>query len=428
MKYGKRLAGFAAATAVATVALSTPASALDMAEVQRQINALQAQMNEMKAAEKKSSGSDLKVKWKGAPQLSSKDGKFKMKVRGRVMADYVNLNDDSGMDRDATEFRRARLGVEGIVFKNIKYKFEVDFADNDVDITDAYLQWKAKPVSLTIGQQKVPVSLEEQTSSRYITFMERAALTDGFSFSRMIGIAASTGGDNWTVKAGIFQGDADDGSDEQGRTYAIRATFGPELGNSDAKVHVGASYFYRENDDDDGTLRYRQRPPVHIADRYVDTRDMGTDIAGDNDQYFGVELAGVLGPLSVQGEYGWLEADNDLGSNPTFTGGYVDVSYFITGESRNYKAKKGSFGRVKVKNPINEGGIGAVQVGVRYDTIDLSDNGIDCGEQESWIFGANWHLNNYTRIMANYSFTDVDGGSYDGESIDAFAVRFQVDW
>ena len=118
MKYGKRLAGFAAATAVATVALSTPASALDMAEVQRQINALQAQMNEMKAAEKKSSGSDLKVKWKGAPQLSSKDGKFKMKVRGRVMADYVNLNDDSGMDRDATEFRRARLGVEGIVFKN----------------------------------------------------------------------------------------------------------------------------------------------------------------------------------------------------------------------------------------------------------------------------------------------------------------------
>jgi phosphate-selective porin OprO/OprP len=26
---------------------------------------------------------DLKVKWKGAPELSSKDGKFKMKVRGR---------------------------------------------------------------------------------------------------------------------------------------------------------------------------------------------------------------------------------------------------------------------------------------------------------------------------------------------------------
>ena len=60
--------------------------------MQATIQALQKQVQDAKAQAAAanvaacSAGSDLdlKVKWKGAPELSSADGKFKMKVRGRL--------------------------------------------------------------------------------------------------------------------------------------------------------------------------------------------------------------------------------------------------------------------------------------------------------------------------------------------------------
>jgi phosphate-selective porin len=61
------------------------------------------------------------------------------------------------------------------------------------------------------------------------------------------------------------------------------------------------------------------------------------------------------------------------------------------------------------------------------DLTDL-DAGVEGGKQTSYIAGVNWHLNNYTRVQANYSISDVDGGVNDGEQIKAFGLRFQVDW
>src|SRR5512134_3256600 len=69
---------------------------------------------------------DLKVKWRGAPELSSADEKkFKFKVRGRVETDYNNIDQDTPVtfapDVSATALRRARLGVEGVMFYDFKY-------------------------------------------------------------------------------------------------------------------------------------------------------------------------------------------------------------------------------------------------------------------------------------------------------------------
>jgi len=426
MTNGKRLATLLAATALTSAVFAAPATAQNAADLQRQINALQNQLNEMKAAqEKKKDKGAIKTKWKGAPEFKSADGNFKFKVRGRVMADYGNVSANGEQQQDRTEFRRVRLGVEGVVFKDVKYKFEADFADNEVDITDAYLQWSIKPIKLTFGQFKVPNSLEEQTSSRYITFLERASITDAFGFSRQIGIGLGFADSGFTFKAGIFQGSADNDEDEQGRTYAARATYGMKLANDDASVHLGASIRYRENDEGDTSIRYRQRPHHHVADRFVNTGN----IAADSDTFFGVELAGVWGPFSSQAEWGWQSTDLiGGGDNPTFSGGYIDFSYFITGEKRSHSIKKGSFGRVKVKEPVFSGGMGAWQVAVRYDRIDLTDGSVDGGEQDTYIIGVNWHLNNYTRIMSNYSHSDVEGGPMAGYDIDTFGLRFQVDW
>ena len=126
---------------------ATTAQAANMEQLQAQMRTMQAQMRELQrqvnlakaeAASAKASADaggsdlDLKVKWKGAPQLSSGDGKFKFKVRGRLMGDYNAIDQDFAItgeqDINGVELRRARLGVEGVVYYDWKYKFEVDFA------------------------------------------------------------------------------------------------------------------------------------------------------------------------------------------------------------------------------------------------------------------------------------------------------------
>jgi phosphate-selective porin OprO/OprP len=371
---------------------------------------------------------DFNVTWKGAPEISSADGNFSIKLRGRLFTDWGTVSDNAGKAVDATEFRAARLGVEGVVMKDVEYKFEVDFAGNEVNITDATMELALEPVSIVAGQFKTPTSLEEQTSSRFTTFLERGSFTDAFSFSRQIGIAANYDQNNVTFKAGVFQGNANGGGGTiQGRTYAARATFAPQIGNgnNDGFIHIGASAFHRENDDGDLTIRYRQRPHHHLAGRYVDT----ANFPSDSDTFFGVELAGVMGPLSAQAEWGWMSANGINGAmDAKFNGGYIDISYILTGESRGYKG--GAFDRIKVNNPVFGGGSGAFQIAARYDVIDLTDTsvGVIGGKQTSYIVGLNWLLNNYSRVMANYSRSDVEGGSNDGENIDTFGLRFQVDW
>ena len=368
---------------------------------------------------------DLNVTWKGAPELSSADGNYKMKMRGRIFTDWGTISDNSGKTADTTEFRAARLGIEGVVMKDIKYKFEMDFAGGKSSIKDSYMEWALKPVSIAVGQYKVPVSLEEQTSSRYITFLERSSITDAFGFSRNIGISANYVQKDITFKAGIFQGSFAGNSAIEGRTYAARATYVTKL--DDGLIHVGASAFHRENDQGVLSKRYRQRPQHHLSPtRYVDT---GTFDA-KSDTYFGAELGAVFGPLSAQAEWGFMKsnAPTAITTDANFSGGYVDVSYIITGESRSYKG--GTFGRINVANPVFQGGTGAWQVAARYDVLDLTDTGAGVfgGKQTSFVLGVNWHLNNYSRAMANFSKSDVDGGVNDGESINTFGLRFQVDW
>ncbi len=89
----------AGVSAIAILVLGTPVDAQDNQAIQAQIKALQSQINSLQrqveqanvaaAAAQKSSGDDLdlKVKWRGAPEFSSADGKFKMKLRGRLNAD-----------------------------------------------------------------------------------------------------------------------------------------------------------------------------------------------------------------------------------------------------------------------------------------------------------------------------------------------------
>ena len=456
LKSGRNV--FVGSVLASTLATSFSAHADGMRRVEADLEAMQAQIRELQReveATKKAakSDNDLKVKWKGAPELSSKDGNFKMKVRGRIQTDYNAINQDRAITGSpsvsALELRRARLGVQGTVWGDVNYILEADFANDSVSMKDAYFKYTGwgKHFAVQIGNFKTFNSLEHLTSSNYIEFLERASFVEAFGLDRQLGIGALLSDKHYTVSAGLFGPTT--GNEETWfrdvKTGSARATFAPI--NEDGHVlHFGGSWRYRagatENRSNvavanDQFFRYRARgADLHLANRFVATPQIF-----DRDTFWGLEAAYVHGPWSIQGEYTQLHGDVSPlfnGPDSTYRGWYVEGSWFLTGETRPYK--NGAFDRVKVLNPVFEGGHGAWQLAARYDVLNLGDNATliptctMCGEQKTWQLGVNWYLNDNARLMFNYNQSDIGGGNIagsnrnDGATIKGFGARAQVDW
>lgn len=376
------------------------------AATMRKLHRLEREVERNRKAIEASKGGDhgLHISTKGGIKIRSADGNFKAQLGGRIMADGAVYDTRKTEMGDGAEIRRARLFMKGTLYRIWGYKLQLDFAGNKVAVKDAYLQykglhWNGLPIHLTMGNFKEPYSLEEQTSSKYITFMERA-LPIVFSPGRHLGFKAGTHGANWTVNGGLFgaavakgaSGEANDGYDLAGRI-----TFAPLYGKTQA-LHLGVGVVYHTPNGQ--SVRFRERPESHVTGaRLVDT---GT--IADIDHSFTVdpELAAVYGPFSVQGEYAMQHLSRSMGGNLDFSGYYIQASWFVTGESRRYEPEKGKFGRVKPLRNFGAGGPGAWEVAVRYSTLDLTDGAVTGGRERDITVGVNWYVNPHVRFMLNY--------------------------
>ncbi|MGY8985578.1 MAG: OprO/OprP family phosphate-selective porin [Sphingomonadales bacterium] len=367
------------------------------------------------------------------PEYKSSDGKFTFKLRGRVYWDQSWATDENRtMDNSDNEFRAARLGFEGKVNKIISYKAEALLKGSEVDFTDLYLSYKG-PAEFRFGSFKIATSLEESTSSRHITFMERGAFTDAFGFSRGLGVSFLKGGADWTIHAGAQKGNINEKESRPEGTLTIAGRATKSFVKEGPKIHLGVSIRYRKQDDVQSDLLYRQRPFAHLTDRFLNTGRIA-----DQDFTYGLEAAFLSGSFAIQTEVSRLTAKLSNAifdqENPNFKGGYIDFSWFITGEQRSYNPKKGSFGGIKPLKPTSSGGAGAVQLAVRFDGVDLSDQGIMGGSQTSVIGGINWYPNRWMRFMVNYSTTTINDGflvaaNMSGQnSVKTFGTRLQINW
>jgi phosphate-selective porin OprO/OprP len=342
------------------------------------------------------------------------------------MVDAAFHDDDARELGSGTEIRRARVFLSGRIYEKWVFKAQYGFEGNEVSVQDAFLGYAGVASTLIrIGQFKEPFSLENQTSSKYITFMERG-LPDLFAPNRNIGIGFITHGENWTFAAGAFGesvGDARVG--DEGFGLSGRFTLAPWHEKTRA-FHLGLGGAFRIPDDASGTIRFRQRPESHLTSvRLVDTGDI--DQAGHYTT-LGLESAWISGPFSLQAEYMWVGVDRDRGdADVHFQGAYGYVSWFLTGESRFYSAKNGKFGRLRPKENAGDGGIGAWEVAVRYSHLDLNDGVITGGEEDNITFGLNWYINPYIRFMANYILVYTDRNAGDEEPR-IFQMRAQIDF
>ncbi len=366
--------------------------------------------------------SDVEVTTNGGLNIKTRDGKFSTKLGGRVQADAAAYGGDPEMG-DGTEIRRARLYIQGTMYQDWGYKLQYDFVDDGASgIKDAYLSYNGfDSLEFKAGNFKDPFSLQDQTSSKFTSFTERA-LPSAFAAGRHIGVMASSNHQHWTLAVGLF-GDtvsSEGGADDEGWGAGSRVSWAP-INNKTEVVHLGLGLNYRETGGIN-TVRFRQQPETHIAG--INIVDTGT-IAAVNDFFkVGAEIATVQGPFSAQAEYITTSVKRDSGTDPDFDGWYAQAGYFLTGESRNYK--NGKFGGITPKANVGEGGIGAWELALRYSTLDLNDADIDGGEADAMTLGLNWFPTPTLRFSANYvNVLDVEGGNYDGDEPKVFQMRSQ---
>lgn len=403
---------------------------LETRQIQKE-KSLEDQIEELKKQKPGADPADFRVYWKEGLNLATVDGDFKLKIGGRLQTDWLWSSEDNaikldvGEQEDGVEVRRARLYFSGLIYDNVEYKLQFDFAGGDADLKDAYLGLTDFPLGkLRMGHFKEPFSLDELTSSKNITFLERA-LPNVFAPGRNTGFMLhnTCPEERMTTAIGVFRSTDDYGEDVDDGGYNItgRVTALPIYENKGANlVHLGAAYSYRNPDD---SIQYRQRPEAHLTDRFVDTGSF----AGDQVDLVGLEAAWVNGSLSLQGEYMMADADRlGGGSDVDFNGYYVQACYFLTGEHRSYKTSEGAFSRVKPKENYSAacGGPGAWEVKARYSGLDLSDQDITGGELDDISVGLNWYLNPNTKIMWDYVHADKD----DIGEADMLMMRLQFDF
>ena len=388
-----------------------------------------------------------------APEIAMAQDDFTIKLGGRLHVDYANASaDNADFDVAATALRRARLKGHGQYGKNLKYKIEVTFDESgDVNLEDATLSWtpEGSPISFKAGHFKTQNSLEEAGSSLDAALIERAAFTDAFELDRRVGFEISTKSDNYLLQLGAFGENLEaieNNDGNEGFAFAGRGVYKFDL--SGGLIHTGVSFRHREQNDADD-LRYRQRPFVEQTGRIISTGRIA-----DSDTFFGGELAGLFGSAWAKGEYTIVNANCVSGStvctdDPSFMGWSIGGGY-VFGGKRNYSL--GKFKRVTVDNPVTKGGWGALSINARYDTLDLSDEGVQGGDLDTFAVGVNWWLHKQTRIQLNYfnsdatlsgvnvgpslgidsAFAPVDGAgalrSFDDDSVDGFVARLQFDF
>ncbi len=389
------------------------------------------------------------VYWLDGLHIDGRREDIRVLINGRLMLDsgYIGVDGDlkrafpdlKGYDAD---FRQLRLSATGTIYDVAKFKFEIDLA-RLTEIKDIWVGLKIPYVGdLKLGHFKEPFSLEELTSSTYITFMERALPTMSIAPGRDVGMMCSDTGLNrrmtWALGAFLVTGSlanvrqaTDRLTDAFGYAFTGRITGLPYCSDDGSSLlHLGLSFTHQNRDQnrEDSWLRLSALPETFLTDsRLVDTDQFPTNSVDLGN----FEFATASGPLSFQGELFQAFTDADEVGDPHFWGFYLYLSYFITGEHRIYDRGNGAFLGIRPRHDFHpfEGKWGALEAGLRFSHLDLNDGSIKGGRENNFTAGLNCYLTPKARFMFNYIRANVKeraGPPVNNGTADIFQGRFQI--
>jgi phosphate-selective porin OprO/OprP len=446
---------------------------------------------------------DLKVTWRdGGLTAENKNKDFRFHVGGIAQFDFGWFSPDQhlqaafpGQWNDGADIRRLRLRLDGTWWEVIDFVTETEFASptsvvltptgastvaaangsnsvfSSLSPTDVYADIKHIPDvgRLRVGHFKEPFSLEDYgTLDTNLTFMERSAASDAFSPNRNLGLMAWNDpfDQRLVYAAGVFKPDSNNTFSNNfdyangSVAYTARLGFNPVYAHDGRCVlFLGGAYSYRVYDQASALDRLRAagRLPIRVGSpTLLDT----TSLAADNDQLFNLQGLLIWGPLSVQAEAYASQVHNlprglvapgvARETNPEFNGGYIQVSYFLTGENRVYERDRGIIGRLRPLEPYyflrsengNIFGRGAWELCARLDYLSLNSAALGAfpavrgvsgsavsavassGFEHDILLGVNWYLTPNFKVQMDYTHAlrEVANPFLSGD-IDALGVR-----
>ena len=371
--------------------------------------------------------------------IKIKSGEQKFAIGGRLMLDYDSM--DSGHQTENKSFsdmewRRTRINIKGSVNKHWSYKATYDFnSEKDTaNLDEGYVKYDTKKgFTITAGKTKADMMLEQRTSSKWISTVERGLLN---AMNEKVNYLVGKPGDGAGVKLGFYakesrisgaisvfdayKNDSDDDNDMILHSTA-RLNYSPKIGKNEY-AHFGVSYGMADYKGE--TSKAELQLGIHQGDK-----TLLADAAAGDITNLGIEAAYVNGPFSVQAEYFDNETELENGSKGyEWDGYYGQLSYVLTGETRGYKWKGAKFDKIKPK-----GKMGAVELVLRYEdiSVDDADEGtvaVNKVDLDRTVIGVNWYVANTVKFMANYSSVNMDNEVNPGgttEDLDSFQLRAQ---
>lgn len=292
--------------------------------------------------------------------------------------------------------------------------FEVDRQDDftwfdyrlDIPVTES--------MTLSVGKQKEPISMERIMSLVQLPMQERTSVSDGLLPTRNLGVVLSGNALNQRMSwaGGVFHNFIDSDDDIGGTPTQLigRMTWVPWVSDDGSNlVHVGGGL--RLSNAKQGA-RYFTEPEFNNSPNFVDT----DFIDADDISQFNLEASWRRGPYWVHAEYVGTDVDSAPGGDPGFSGYHITGSWILTGEMREYRYRSGIFGPVPVARSVYQGGWGALEVGARYSSLDLTDGLVDGGELDIFSLGINWWLTPIFNVNLNYRFITNDRDGLNGDT------------
>ncbi|HEL7630087.1 TPA: porin [Stenotrophomonas maltophilia] len=349
-----------------------------------------------------------KVSWsKGAPEFSSADGNVIFRPRGRLFVDGSSTDGSSSSDRNisGTEIRSVRLGAEGR-YGTLGWVVEGDFADNEVAWKSVYATVDHRlfglPADLTVGNRLNDRGIDGSSSTSNTPFPDRNVVGTLMLPQRGlfgVGLTERVYGKGWHASLSVAGNDLNNaGDNNDSQTWATRVHWNP-IDSKAATVHLGAWAFHEEiAAGSSGVLRSSA-----IAGHFNDLVKItpGTLVGTDRSTAYGVEAAGFFGQGWATSEWGTRNlrgADASGRYDLDHQAWAISAGWFLGGASPAYSGKTGTWGRVKVADPVTRGGRGAWELRARYEDVDYSELPTG-GTGHAWTVGANWYLNDYSRVM-----------------------------
>ena len=359
--------------------------------------------------------------------LESPTSAYKLWFDTRIQADgAVFFGQDKDYDKigNATSIRRARFAIKGQLNESWYGEFDMDLADGLIELKDAIVRYTGVPnLDLQAGNFKENFSIQRNTTSRYLQFMERPMVTSALAPSRHLGINAKYAKDWFWGSLGAFtqevagaeeEGYVKDNNKDYGRNtgYSItgKVVFRPLYKMQDASLHIGFAGSYRRaltsvDPKEFGTYRASARNSTSLnRKKYIDT----DALPGFSHNFlWTVEVAGHYQGLRYETAYigDNVHFHKSAADNKTknFGGWYAQAGYLLFGGSQNYDANGGKYTKVNRGQKW-----GDIELCARYEYCDLNNANIYGGAAEAYTVGLNWLVNNNVKIMVNYQYNNND--------------------